>query len=154
MAGIVAYWRWRSSRERRGLRCALVVGVVVNHRHWRWYVSVRRFYACARWLAMCLGWRLFAQAMWRRGLLLHSCALRRVNIATGAAVTGVAQFLVRCRSMCVIRWTCCALVLRWRDDIIGRRHSPVERKPGSQQEVIDYTWVEGRNTRAERAILG
>lgn len=60
---------------------------------------------------------------------------------TGASVAGIVQ-VVSVRNACIFRWTCCALVLHWRDDIIGRRHSPVEREPGLQQEVIDYTWVE------------
>lgn len=137
------------------MRCTLVLGIIVGRRHWRWNVSVRRFYACARRLAMCLGRRLLAHAMWRRrGLLLRPWAPRRVNILAGATTTGIAQFLMECRRMYVIWWTCCALVLRWQDDIIGRRHSPIEGKPGSQQEVIGYTWVEEREMETKRSNLG
>ena len=144
MAGDISNGRRRICRERRRLGRALILRAVVGRSHWRWYVSVWCFYACARRLAMCLSWRLFARAVWRRcGLLLHLSASCRFNIVTGAAVVGIIQ-VVGSRYARIFRWTCCALVLRWRDDIIGRRHSLGEVDPGLQHEVIDYTWVEVR----------
>lgn len=64
MAGDVSNGRWCSRGERRSLRGALVFGAVVCRRHGRGDVSVRFLYAGTRWLAVCLGRRLFAGAMW------------------------------------------------------------------------------------------
>lgn len=132
MARRISNRRRRGRGERRGLRRALILSAIIGHRHWRWNVSVRCLYACARRLAMCLGRRLFADAMWRRRGLLHWQTSRGVNITASTAIVGFIQFAVRTRDVRVFWWACCALVLCWRDDIIGRRHSPVEREPGSQ----------------------
>jgi hypothetical protein len=135
LSGDVTIGRWSSRRERRGLRGALVFGVVVRHRHRRRNVSVWFLYAGTRWLAVCLTRRLFAAAMWRRrGQSMCGKAPRRVDIVAGAAVA------VGSRCVWLVGLTCCALVLRWREDgIIGRRHSPIERGEDRNQGFTGYT---------------
>lgn len=89
---------WCGRRERRGLRRPLVLGAIVGRCHRCWDISVGRLYACARWLAMCLGWRLIACAMWRRrGLLLYRWVLRKADIIDVVAAAGASHSLVEGR---------------------------------------------------------
>ena len=104
MTGSGSYRCRRSRRERRGLSCALIFRTIIRRCHGCWSVSVWGVYACARWLAMCLSWRAFACAMWRRrGLLLHWSLLRCATIIVGTAVVNIAQF-VRGGDACFFRW--------------------------------------------------